>query len=106
MPTSLDFAALGLDGATARARDPNFARYAAQHAEQREQKLPLALPVESAEPDDLAGVSMERNVAQAVRPVQTFDFDQRDRVRLPRRRLRREDMTELPADHHLDDFVV
>ncbi len=57
-------------GRDRRAGDPNFARYAAQHAKQRKQKLALALPVEPAEPDHFARVRMEGNVAQAIRPIQ------------------------------------
>ena len=35
-----------------------------------------------------------------------LDFDQRRRARFARRRLRRKNMTQFAADHHLDDLVV
>ena len=77
MPIRFAFAACGLEGDDGRARDPDLARYAAQDAEQRQQQFALALPVETAEADDFARFGGERNVAQAVRPVQVPDFEQR-----------------------------
>ena len=69
MPIVFPFARVRARRRSGRARDPDLARYAAQNAEQGEQQFPLALPVEAAEANDLAGVGGERDVAQPVRPV-------------------------------------
>ena len=49
--------------------DPHLARRAAQHAEERQQQLALALAVESAEADHLAGAQSQRDVVQPVGPA-------------------------------------
>ena len=89
-----------------RARDPDFARYAAQDAEQRQQQFALALPVEAAQSNDFAGFGGERNVAQPVGPAQVPDLEERRRAVRPRGRLRRKDVAIFAPDHHLDDLVV
>ena len=64
---SRGFASLGLRQRRLRAVDPHLAGNAAQHAEQRQQQLALALAVEAAEADDLAGARGQRNVLAAGR---------------------------------------
>ena len=102
----LSLAACGTRRRSGRARHPDLARYATQNAEQGEQQFPLALPVETAEANDFAGVGGERDVAQAVRPVEIPHLEQWRLSLGARRRLRREDVAVLAPDHHFDDFVV
>ena len=77
MPIALRLRRVRARGRDRRARDPDFARDAAQDAEQREQQFALALPVEAAESDDFARLGGERDVAQPVGPAQVPDLEQR-----------------------------
>ncbi len=69
MPISGDLARRGLVGRTGLAVDRDRAGDAAQHAEEGEQQLALALAVEPAEPDDLALADGERDVVQPLLPA-------------------------------------
>ena len=93
--------------ATALAVDQDLAGSAAQHAEEREQQLALALAVEAAEADDLAGAHGERDVV-AAGPSSRGRGPRAPAARraAPAAGLRREDVAVFAADHHLDDFVV
>ena len=106
MATAGDFAASRAGRRDNSARDTDLARNTAQHAEERKQQLALSLPVKAAEPDDLARARMEGNDVQPVRPAEVLDFEQRRRSFVAGRRLRRKDVTQLAADHHLNDLVV
>ena len=109
MPMSSRFAALGLPTRTDAAAEPHLALHAAQHAEQREEELALALAVEPAEADDLARPCREvdrraggrSTPAHAPRaPVSAPDR------RVLRRRFGRERVFDVAADHHLDGLRI
>ena len=68
MPTAGSRAAAGPPIDTGSPVDQHLAGGAAQHAEQRQQQLALALAVEPAEPDHLARPHRERDVGAAARP--------------------------------------
>ena len=55
-------------------------RGAAQHAEQRQQQLALALAVEAAEADHLAGAQAQRDVVEPVAPAQVAQLEPRHGV--------------------------
>ena len=59
MPIVVDFAAFGLEGATGAPATRISPETPRKDAEQRKQKLALALPVEPAEPDHFARMGME-----------------------------------------------
>ena len=104
---------LALRGARAGDRDrlavdQHLAGHAAQHAEQRQQQLALALAVEAAEADHLAGARRRSEMSRS-RSVQheVAHFEHAARASLGARGgLRRKDVAVFAADHHLDDFVV
>ncbi len=70
MPMSLRLAARGPAIVDRPAVDQHLAGRAAQHAEEGQQQLALALAVEAAEADDLAGVHAERDVVEPVGPAE------------------------------------
>ena len=82
MPTVVEQALAGLVMAYGAPFDQDCAGGAAQHAEQRQQKVALALPVEAAEADDFALGHREADVAQPVGPAELPAF-QRRRLRHP-----------------------
>ena len=71
-------AALACCGLVIRTGRPSIATRAAdaaQHAEQRQQQLALALAVEPAEADDLALADAERDVVQLLAPAEPLDLE-------------------------------
>ena len=86
--------------------DQHVARRAAQHTEQCQQQFALALAVESAESDDLAGVEFQRDIVQPVRPREVTHFERRRCSTRLVRAARRKHGVVLAANHQLDDLVV
>ena len=86
--------------------DQDLAGDAAEHAEERQQQVALALAVESAEADDLAGADAQRDVLQPVGPGEVARLQHRRLVARHLHRLRREDVAVFAADHQLDDLGV
>ncbi len=56
-----------------RAIDQHIARAAPQHAEERQEKIALPLPVKAAEADNLACPHGQRDILEAVGPGQVFE---------------------------------
>ena len=75
MPQAGDLAWAGLDGQVGLAVEPDGALDAAQHAEQRQHQLALALAVQPAEADDLALADREGQVGQPLAPAQAGDLE-------------------------------
>src|SRR5229473_2132341 len=92
MPTAGDLAALDRDA-------PGDA---AQHAEQGKQQRFLALPIEAAEADDLAGADAERNAVEMLLPGQVLECQHR--LHRPTRRLCRILGGDVAPDHQLNDI--
>ena len=76
-----DLAAAGEPGRPRASPTRDLALDAAQHAEEREQQLLLALAVEAAEADDLAAADGDVDAVEAVLPAQAADVEQRRRAR-------------------------
>ncbi len=79
-------------------------RTPSQRAEQGQEQLALALPVEPAQPDHLARPDGEVDVLEAPRPGEPTHRRPAAPAQL-RAGPRREDALDLAADHHLDDLV-
>ena len=105
MPMSADLARPGLDNLDGLAVDLDRAGHADQRAEQGEQQLALALTVEAAETDDLAGPDFEIDAVELPGPGEVVEraAPVRRRASAPQRR---EHALVFAADHHLDDGVV
>ena len=103
MRAAPDFAAAGEAGMPAAGADADLALDAAQHAEEREQQLLLALAVEAAEADDLAAADREVDAVEPVLPAQAAGGEQRLGAG-GADRLRRELGLDVAADHQPDDL--
>ena len=75
MPQAGDLACAGLVAGIGPAVEPDRALDAAQHAEQGQHQLALALAVEPAQADDLALADREGQVGQPVAPAQAGDLE-------------------------------